>query len=235
MTNVTNYISTTLIVVSIVLILWLLLASSVTYAYDQRMVSLKVPKESLSNHIFTMLEENELINYLRTNALVKDRVTDEDLRNIFLLAEQAADVSKYVDKALVLAVIATESNFDTNARNIDTFGLMQIDPTYQWARLRKIKGEEGYSSDLYDPYLNIFVATDYLDAIIHEVWTYERIPEVHKESFALMWYNMGPSVASDVYFNQDVSQYARIVLNRREVINDILTKGDVYRASAESN
>lgn len=235
MTNVTNYISTTIILISIVVTLWLLATSSVAFAFDQRMIALKPDPLSLSNYIFDLLEENELINYFRTNELVAYDVTDEDFREIFLLAEQAADLSENVDKALVLAVIATESNFAAKAQNGVTIGLMQLNPKYQWKRIEKIIGHEGVYSDLYDPYTNIFVGVDYLDAIMNEVKAYDTIVESNKEAFSLMWYNMGPNVASDVYFNHDVSQYARIVLNRREVINDILTKGDVYRASAESN
>lgn len=235
MTTIQNYISTTIILISIAATLWLIGSSSIAFAFDQHTTALTVPKESLSNYIFDLLEENELINYFRTNGLVANDVTDGDLKEIFLLAEQASDMSENLDKALVLAIIATESNFDMNAQNAGTLGLMQLNPKYQWKRIEKILGHEGVYSDLYDPYTNIFVGADYLDAIINEVKTYKNIPENYKEAFSLMWYNMGPSVASDVYFNNDISQYARIVLNRRDLIDDILTKGDVYRASAKDN
>ena len=85
--------------------------------------------------------------------------------------EQEVDAAskKYgVDKALIYAVIKTESNFDPNARSrAGAVGLMQImEDTFTWMQTF-YKDDNNYSfDDMYDPALNIDYCTEVLSVLI---------------------------------------------------------------------
>ena len=70
----------------------------------------------------------------------------------------SAEAEKYeLDPVLVLAVIHTESRFDSNAiSHADAHGLMQITPiALEWAQYRSDEFDDVTTADLYDPQTNI--------------------------------------------------------------------------------
>ncbi|MBQ8495010.1 MAG: lytic transglycosylase domain-containing protein, partial [Clostridia bacterium] len=70
----------------------------------------------------------------------------------------SAEAEKYeLDPVLVLAVIHTESRFDSNAvSHADAHGLMQITPVaLEWAQYRSDEFDDVTTADLYDPQTNI--------------------------------------------------------------------------------
>lgn len=62
---------------------------------------------------------------------------------------------------LIQAVIETESTYKPDATNGDCIGLMQVCRKYNADRMEKLG-----VTDLYDPYSNILVGTDYLAELI---------------------------------------------------------------------
>lgn len=82
-----------------------------------------------------------------------------------------------VDKALIYAVIRTESSFNPEAvSSIGARGLMQITkPTFEWAQM-KLGGEFSDDSydDLFDPETNIKYGTFLLSAFIKEFGTVDN-------------------------------------------------------------
>lgn len=105
--------------------------------------------------------------------------------------------NKYdLDKALVYAVIKTESGFDEDAQsNVGARGLMQIMPdTFEW--LQKLKNETYETSDLFDAEVNIDYGCYYLRFLLD---MYDN------ESTAIAAYNAGQSMVSDWLKNNDYS------------------------------
>lgn len=107
-----------------------------------------------------------------------------------------------VSLEIVQAVIEQESNWDPGARNGRCIGLMQIDPSWHVARMRRLG-----VSDLTDPKQNILVGVDYL----HELF------EEYKDVYAvLMFYNGGYSSRYGIraYMDGRYSEYAEKVASR---------------------
>lgn len=80
---------------------------------------------------------------------------------------EAASQKYGVDKALIFAVIKTESNFDPNAKSsAGAIGLMQImDNTFEW--MQAYYKDDAYTlEDLYDPAVNIDYGTEVLSVLI---------------------------------------------------------------------
>lgn len=64
---------------------------------------------------------------------------------------------------LIQAIIERESSYDPYAKNGNCLGLMQVSSRWHSDRMEKLG-----VSDLYDPYSNILVGTDYLAELFDE-------------------------------------------------------------------
>jgi hypothetical protein len=106
-----------------------------------------------------------------------------------------------IDYEIVIAMIYKESYFtiDIIGDNGNAFGLMQIQPRWHQARMDKLG-----VTDLLDPYQNITVGIDYFAECI-------RLGGGSIE-YGLMAYNGGPSYASELWANGEISYYAQVVL-----------------------
>ena len=100
---------------------------------------------------------------------------------------------------LLMAMVETESSGRPNAENSGCKGLMQISEKWHKDRMERLG-----VTDIYDPYGNILVGTDYL----------MELAEEHGEiSLVLDLYN-GNSKAYYNYENGILSKYARKILER---------------------
>lgn len=157
--------------------------------------------------------------YLKREGYVKKSVDWEDFDTIFVLTEQICGNYENVSSSLILAMIAQESNFDTNAEYHGAIGLMQLIPIYHEARMKAYL-EEGVQPDLdhfRTPRYNIVTGTDYMDYILGET--------NGDVSYALMWYNQGAvSACEDYTINGYTSYYAnniqRLAAEIRNIIHD---------------
>lgn len=112
--------------------------------------------------------------------LMKDSFINLDIESYPLkyvdFVEQQCDIYG-VDKALVYAVIRTESSFNPEAvSSIGARGLMQITKsTFEWAQMKLGKdfAEDTYD-DLFDPETNIKYGTFLLSAFIEEFGSVEN-------------------------------------------------------------
>lgn len=105
-----------------------------------------------------------------------------------------------VEPELILSMIEHESTFNPHAKNGTHYGLMQVNPTWHANRM----AEYGVT-DLYDPYGNIEVGSDYVEYLINQY---------HDVALALMVYNMGDETALRLYKKGKISSYARNVMER---------------------
>lgn len=82
----------------------------------------------------------------------------------------AASEKYNVEKALIYAVIKTESNFDPDAKSsVGAMGLMQIMPeTFTWLNTHHIKDETHKLEDMYDPKINIEYGTQLLAVLLEK-------------------------------------------------------------------
>jgi hypothetical protein len=128
----------------------------------------------------------------------------------FELASRAYDVPV----ELLLAVAATESNWNPDARShANAHGIMQI----QWPGTAKHLGFERVA-ELYNPCLNIDAGARYLRELL----------DAHKGNIdrALAAYNYGPSrIAKSSAVPAGAKRYANTVTTHRERITTALTKG----------
>lgn len=99
----------------------------------------------------------------RDNALIRMlterfRLNADNARHITCAVEQAADKLK-LPRSLILAVIATESSFNTRATSpVGAAGLMQVMPSTQ----RDIAPQHSSRADLYEPMMNVYVGATIL-------------------------------------------------------------------------
>lgn len=128
----------------------------------------------------------------------------------FELASRTYDVPV----ELLLAVAATESNWNPDARShANAHGIMQI----QWPGTAKHLGFERVA-ELYNPCLNIDAGARYLRELLNS----------HDGSVerALAAYNYGPArIAKSKVVPAGAKQYANTVTTHRERITTALTKG----------
>lgn len=156
-----------------------------------------------------------LYSYLQEDGLIATGVSFGEFDYICVLTQQLCSMTKNVHPDLALAMIAVESNFDTNAKTGSARGLMQIIPIYHTKRMENYV-EAGHQVDLddfFDPRLNIMTGLDYMDYLLDET--------DGDTIYALMWYNQGATSASKDYLdNLRVSAYAKKVMG---LIKDIET------------
>lgn len=144
--------------------------------------------------------------YLRENEWVKSYVSEDELDYILVLVRHLSLNYENINPDLIIAMIAVESRFDTNAYNDGARGLMQLLPSYHEDRLIQfLEDDETYTRDLfYDQRLNIMTGMEYMSYILGAV--------DGDVNFALMWYNQGAISASSMYEqNGIVSSYAKTV------------------------
>lgn len=163
------------------------------------------------------MRQQRILSYLRDNGWVKDYVDNDELDYILVLADHLSAYYDNIDPSLIIAQIAIESRFDTNAYNNGARGLMQLLPMYHEDRLIQfIEEDEKYSRDLfYDERLNIITGMDYMSYILNEV--------SGDEVYALMWYNQGPVSASNDYEQSGIeSHYAKDILSLRDKLSELI-------------
>ena len=107
---------------------------------------------------------------------------------------------------LLMAIIEAESSGNPKAENGDCKGLMQVSQKWHVDRMERL-----CVSDLFDPYGNILVATDYL------VELFEKHGDL---SLVLMIYN-GDSKAHEHYENGTLSAYAEKIMNRSYELEEV--------------
>lgn len=151
--------------------------------------------------------ETEVAEEIERFACFDVPLSDDLQGHIFELCEEYG-----VDPAIVFAVIERESSYNENTvgDNGEAFGLMQIQPKWHKERMSRLGVR-----DLMDPYQNVKVGIDYL-AEMYELGECST-------RFMLMAYNGGPDYAERKIRDQEISEYARAVieisrtLERREV------------------
>lgn len=166
--------------------------------------------------ILDTIEGNDsfyLYELLKLDGYVAESVSFGDFDYICVLTQQLCTMTKEVSPEFALAVIAVESNFDTNLINGSARGLMQLIPLYHSKRMSAFVEKDHLIDldDFYNPRLNIATGLDYLDYILGET--------NRDTTYALMWYNQGPTSASKDYIDyRHISTYARKVLELAETI-----------------
>ena len=131
----------------------------------------------------------------KVEATTNDTCISNEIKSI------VEDVSaKYnVCPELILAIIEQESSGNPNAVNGDCKGLMQVSEKWHKDRMERLG-----VTDLFDPYGNILVGTDYLMELAEE---YGDLPMV------LLVYN-GVSNAEEIYESGNYTKYVNDVINR---------------------
>lgn len=112
------------------------------------------------------------------------------------------DISPY----FVRSLIYQESRFDEKAKNGSHLGLMQINPSFQKERMKKLE-----CSDLLNYKENILVGVDYL---------YELFEEYEDPSLVLMVYNMGAEKAIKIDSKGGMTNYASDILERASELEE---------------
>lgn len=111
---------------------------------------------------------------------------------------------------LIQAIIERESNYNPNAKNGSCIGLMQVSEKWHTDRMEKLG-----VTDLYDPYSNILVGTDYLAELFNEAIESGRGDDLY---YVLMRYNLKTSTANSRWESGDYSDYAIKVSERASAL-----------------
>lgn len=180
-------------------------ASTTTYSYMDKY-------ESFYNSI------EKVMTYLRDNSYVEEGVDDEELHYIVGRVMTIANNFDFIPSSLGLSLIANESGFDKYCQsNAGARGLCQVIPKYHANRLSTyLEDGEEYDPDMFfNVTLNIQTGLDYLSQILVET--------EGDVTYALMWYNQGPSSAYDSYIsNGKTSSYAEKVIALATELEDVL-------------
>lgn len=103
----------------------------------------------------------------------------------------------HISPEFVQAICWAESRYMADADNGTCKGMMQINPKYHKERMERLG-----VTDLYDPYSNILVGTDYIA---------ELFEETDDDYLVLMQYNMGNAKANQLYDDGKYTEYAEDV------------------------
>ena len=100
----------------------------------------------------------------------KEKLTHDTFPLKYESEVNAASEKYNVEKALIYAVIKTESNFDPAAKSVaGAMGLMQIMPdTFTWLNSYYVKDDSHKTEDLYDPKINIEYGTQLLSILLEK-------------------------------------------------------------------
>lgn len=107
---------------------------------------------------------------------------------------------------LIQAVIERESHYNPDATNGDCVGLMQVSEKWHTERMERLG-----VTDLYDPYSNILVGTDYLAELWRETSSKGYGDDLY---YVLMRYNMTADSANRLYRDEVYSEYAISIAER---------------------
>lgn len=129
------------------------------------------------------------------------------------LARDICEDYDNVDPELVIAIIQKESEYIPTAENGGCVGLMQVSKKYNADRAEELGVE-----DFFDPEGNILIGVDYLSELIN---TYEDVYLV------LMLYNMKWKSAFEMYNSGKVSNYAKSVMEKKDILCD-MTYEELY-------
>lgn len=231
MNTITNHISTVVILIVSMILAWLLVINGSAKSIEIDKGRFSNSSEVVTDDIVDFCIRSSCRRYLNENGLLSTSVTPDEFDRYFTMVEQNCNDDGHVYPALILAVIAVESNFDTSAySSAGARGLMQLIPLYHTSSLSQFKGSPASRDDFFVPEWNIGCGTAYLSELIEQSLTYKKVGD--PVGFALMCYNQGMASASSSYFgnNCQLSKYAEKVLSVADDIQDILSKGDVYRA-----
>ena len=143
-----------------------------------------------------------LINSLLTNGFEADTYISEEYQNY---CEEIGEMY-CVCPELLMAMIETESSGNPDATNGTCKGLMQVSEKWHRDRMERLGVK-----DIYDPYGNILVATDYLMELAEK---YEDL------GLVLDLYN-GNSKATQNAEHGVLSEYAAKILHRTEMLERI--------------
>ena len=135
-------------------------------------------------------------------------VEQERANDTYISAEYVAYIEEIAEKynicpEFIMAMIEKESSGNPNAVNKagTCHGLMQINPKWHWDRMERLG-----VTDLYDPYSNILVGTDY----VRELFDRYECP-----AMVLMKYN-GTKNATERWENGNYTNYALGIMERSE-------------------
>lgn len=107
---------------------------------------------------------------------------------------------------LIMAIVEHESSGRADATNKGCKGLMQINAKYHQDRMERLG-----VTDIYDPYSNILIGTDYIMELAEK---HEELPLV------LMVYN-GTKNAIERWENEDYTGYAIRIMRRAEELERV--------------
>lgn len=107
---------------------------------------------------------------------------------------------------LLMAMIEAESSGNTKAENGDCKGLMQVSQKWHVDRMERL-----CVSDLFDPYGNILVATDYLVELFEKHGDLPLVLDIYN----------GNSKAYEHYENGTLSAYAEKIMNRSYELEEV--------------
>lgn len=172
-------------------------------SYSSSTRSKKVVYKISSGMLYYPVEDISSV-YLDESLIDKpasDPVTKTDEDRIDEYVSWICEGYSNVTPELIRSVIVSESSYNPKATNGSHVGLMQVSTRWHRERARRLGVE-----DLYDPYGNILVGTDYLNELIGSV--------DGDVVWALMIYNMGHKTAYQLYSNGVVSSYASEILSR---------------------
>lgn len=133
-----------------------------------------------------------------------NEITVEDI--IAYTEEMGAEYN--ICPELLQAIIERESRNNPDASNGDCIGLMQVSEKWHTERMKRLG-----VTDLYDPYSNILVGTDYLAELWKETSKMGCGDDLY---YVLMRYNMTADSANRLYENGNFSEYAISIAERSE-------------------
>jgi soluble lytic murein transglycosylase len=155
---------------------------------DDRVVFVGTANETigLQNEVERLRALSSIREVLELNF---SEATLEEKRNLAETIYEACTLFE-IDVELVLAVIQTESSFDTRAlSHKGAMGLMQVMPRTGWAMSEEMQLEGFDSEQLFDYRTNIMLGTYYLKKLLNRYNNLEH---------ALLAYNAGPTLLDSV-------------------------------------
>lgn len=111
-----------------------------------------------------------------------------------------------ISPEIIQAIIERESSYDEEATNGDCVGLMQVSTKWNEERMEKLG-----ITDIYDPYSNILVGTDFLAELFQIGIDKGYGDDIY---YVLMRYSMKTTTANKLYLNEEYSDYAIGICDR---------------------
>lgn len=192
---------------SIFLIAWLIL-SIVTIT---PLIALAYPVNESGEEEEVSMDFRTMSRFLKDAQYARESICDSRLESICKEVWDILDCEAVSLGPLVLAVISVESEFDEALVGPDgDTGLMQVVPKWHKDRMERL--EVDGISDLHQ---GLLVGADYLRELVGGYGDY---------GMALVHYNAGPSAVSTSHVPSSTKIYVKMVLERRDVIQEFLEK-----------